>query len=270
MAETKKKVPEDRKIVSASTGQEVTDSEVKKTKKQTESAAKAATATAEDKKKAKNQRILAVVLWILGLGMEVLAYLFLIDYFHLASTFIFCIVALAIDLVLVVIGSQLWKKANHVDPASKKNKVKFWLWNNLGVIASLLAFLPFIILVLLNKDLDGKSKRLAAIVAIVALLISGASSYDWNPVSQEDALAAAAAAGGGSVYWTQYGKKYHIYDDCSSLTRSSTLFQGTVDEAFESGRDSLCKICERRAIEDGHLYNDNTILIPGAGDEEAA
>jgi hypothetical protein len=54
----------------------------------------------------------------------------------------------------------LWKKANHIDPASEKNKAKFWLWNNLGTILSVLAFLPIIILVFTNKDLDKKSKGL--------------------------------------------------------------------------------------------------------------
>ncbi|MBQ2600179.1 hypothetical protein II582_02185 [bacterium] len=66
----------------------------------------------------------------------------------------------------------MWKKANHIDPASEKNKAKFWLWNNLGTILSVVAFLPIIILVFTNKDLDKKSKSLVGGVAIAALVIA--------------------------------------------------------------------------------------------------
>jgi uncharacterized BrkB/YihY/UPF0761 family membrane protein len=71
-----------------------------------------------------------------------------------------------------IIGSLLWKKANHIDPISEENKVKFWLWNNLGTILSVLAFLPIIIFVLSNKKLDKKSKTMVTAIAVVALAIA--------------------------------------------------------------------------------------------------
>jgi len=43
----------------------------------------------------------------------------------------FLIICIVLDLIFVIIGSLLWKKANHIDPISEKNKTKFWLWNNL-------------------------------------------------------------------------------------------------------------------------------------------
>ena len=60
--------------------------------------------------------------------------------------------ALVVDLILVIIGSQLWKKANRLDPASKQSSVKFFLWNNMGLIASVICFLPIVILLLANKE----------------------------------------------------------------------------------------------------------------------
>ena len=60
-----------------------------------------------------------------------------------------------LDLVFVIIGAQLWKKANKIKPASEKNKFLFWLWNNMGVIACAVAFIPFVILAfpfLLGKE----------------------------------------------------------------------------------------------------------------------
>lgn len=101
------------------------------------------------------------------------------------------------------------EKANHIDPASEKNKVKFFLWNNLGVIASIIAFLPILILLLKNKDLDAKTKKIASIVAAVALVAAVGTSIDYNPVSSEQLAEAendAAAITDGMVYWTRFGK----------------------------------------------------------------
>jgi uncharacterized BrkB/YihY/UPF0761 family membrane protein len=77
-----------------------------------------------------------------------------------------------LDLLFFIPGSLLWKKANHIDPVSEQNKVKFWVWNNLGTILSVLAFLPIIIFVLTDKKLDKKSKNLVTVVAVVALAIA--------------------------------------------------------------------------------------------------
>ena len=40
--------------------------------------------------------------------------------------------------------------------------------------------------------MDKKTKTIAGIVAIVALLIGGLASYDWNPISTEQLEAARA------------------------------------------------------------------------------
>ena len=81
-------------------------------------------------------RIGAVVLWVVAVALEVVAYLMLIGKINLTfmGTLTQIIIALVLDLVCVIIGSQLWKKANHIKPASEKNKLLFWLWNNMGLI----------------------------------------------------------------------------------------------------------------------------------------
>ena len=155
------------------------------------------------------------------------------------------IAALALDLICVIIGSQLWKKANRIKPASKKNKLKFWLWNNMGVIVCAFAFIPFVILALTDKKADKKTKTIATVVAVIALLIGGLTSYDWNPVSQED-LEAASAAITDDVYWSTFGKVYHTHDDCQALNRSDTLTYGTVEQAVAANRTRLCAFCAKR------------------------
>ena len=193
-------------------------------------------------------RVGAIILWILAIAFEVLAILVLFGKINI--TFmpqVWQLIAfIVLDLICVIIGSSLWKKANHIAPASAANKVKFWLWNNLGVIVSCFAFVPIIILMLTNKDLDKKTKVIAVIVAIVALLIGRAASFDYNPVSSEELTAAEAALGDTIVYWSPFGKVYHTHDDCSALNVSETLTYGTVEEAVAANRTRLCKFCANR------------------------
>jgi hypothetical protein len=211
------------------------------------------TAKAADKKPPKQSaaglRAFAAVLWLLAIAAEAAAVLVLNGTIYTGENMLVWLIAvLAVDLILVIVGSQLWKKANRIDPASAKNKLKFWLWNNMGVIASVAAFAPFIILLLNNKNTDPKTKRIITAVAAVALVIAGLFSYDLDPPSAESIAEANAQVEdiGDVVYWTRFGKKYHIDEDCSSISRSEIKFPGTVSEAFEAKRIDLCKICANK------------------------
>ena len=190
----------------------------------------------------------AVILWIVAIVFEVLAILQLfgkININFMPQLWVF-IILIVLDLICVIIGSQLWKKANHIAPASEANKAKFWLWNNMGVIVACFAFIPIIILMLTNKDLDKKTKTIATIAAIIALLIGGAASIDYNPVSQEQLQAAEATFGDQLVYWSPFGHVYHTHTDCQALNVSETLTEGTVDQAVAANRTRLCKFCANR------------------------
>ena len=204
-----------------------------------------AVVTAANKKSATTKRIVAVVLWVLALAAEVGAILILngIWYIPEEQKLYWLIGALAVDLILVIIGSQLWKKSNRLDPASKASKVKFFLWNNMGLIASVICFLPLIILLLANKYLDGKTKKIATVVAVIALIIASLFSIDFDPVSAEELAEAQQTVGNGSVYWTQFGKSYHLDPNCHTLMRSSKVYQGTIEKAFEANRTDPCDFC---------------------------
>jgi len=241
MAEPKKK-----KIVSAETGKEVKGGTSKK--KIVEAAPVG---------NAGGLRAGAVALWVVALVFEVLAlmvFLGKLDMKFIPGT-VQLVAFLVLDLICVIVGSQFWKKANHIKPASEKNKLKFWLWNNMGLIVCAVAFIPFIILVLSDKKSDKKIKAIATVAAVIALLIGGLASYEWNPVSEEQQQAAMVAIT-DNVYWTPYGKVYHtptgevdengeeIY--CSSLNHSGELHVGTVEKAIEEGRTRLCSFCAKR------------------------
>lgn len=190
----------------------------------------------------------AIILWVVAFIFEILAVLVLFGKINL--TFLpqlwQLIIFLVLDLACVIIGSQLWKKANHIKPASEKNKVKFWLWNNMGVIVCVFCFLPIIILMLTNKDLDKKTKVIAVVAAIIALLIGGACSIDYNPVSQEQLEAAETVLGDETVYWAPFGKVYHTHEDCGALNHTETLTAGTVDQAIAANRTRLCSFCANK------------------------
>ncbi len=202
-------------------------------------------------------RIGAIALWLVAIGFEVLALLFFKETIKLSflSPLWLAIIALVLDLVCVIIGSILWKKSNRIDPASEKSPIKFWLWNNMGLIATVLAFVPFIILALTDKKADKKSKAIVTVVAVIALLIGGLISYDWNPVSSED-LEAAKSAITGDVFWVKSGDIYHTSSECTYLNNTTNLSQGSVEAAFENGHVDLCSRCAKRDGIEGVRTND--------------
>ena len=226
--------------------------------------------TGDPKKRAGCRRFFAVLCWLIAIAFEVIWILRLngnVNWFSNMEVVTFLLICLWVDLVFVIIWSLLWKKANHIDPASEKNKTKFWLWNNLGTILSVVAFLPIIILVFANKDLDKKSKWLVWGVAIAALIIAGLASYDFNPVSSEQLLRAEQevlqVSPDGKVYWAEYSKKYHVDPDCPAFSNSETVYEWTVADAYERGLTDPCRRCipelsdeEYEAIEHSHEWEE--------------
>ena len=107
-------------------------------RKKIESASENTVSTIQNAKPVGNAtgyRIGAIILWVLALVCEVVAIFTLFGKITISfmNTLTFLIILIVLDLVFLVIGSQLWKKANHINPASKKNPTKFWLWNNMGL-----------------------------------------------------------------------------------------------------------------------------------------
>lgn len=197
-------------------------------------------------------RIFAVIFWVAALAYEVFAIVELrkdpIDF----STLIIFILA---DLIFVIVGSVLWKKANRFNPASEKQRVKFFLQNQLGVIISVIAFLPLVFLLYKNKNLAPKQKKIVGSVAVFGLLIAVFFGIDFNPPSieqyQEETVQVKALNNGlDYVYWTTSGKRYHLYEDCSYINTKRTveIFEGTVMHAKEMKRISeLCDRCQQRS-----------------------
>ena len=108
---------------------------------------------------------------------------------------------------------------------------------------------------------NNKALRGAAVILIVACLI-GCLSGCAVKKHLEDILKPHSSAeereemnqqyGDTVVYWTANGKSYHLYDDCSFMSRSEELIYGTVEQAIEAGKTRICRSCEQR-YENGEL-----------------
>lgn len=217
----------------------------------TENAGKAVKKTTKEERreKATGKRVAAVIFWLLAITMEVLFILFLNKTIYIPSLadkqMVVLIVLLVLDLIFVIIGSQFWKRANDVDPASNKNKVKFFLWNQMGLIVSVLAFCPLILVLLNNKELDKKTKKVVTAVAVVALALASVFGIDFNPMSEEERVALEESVT-AEVYYTTFGKKYHTHEDCQAISNSATVYYGPISDALDAGRTEKCKFCAER------------------------
>ncbi|NCC73752.1 MAG: hypothetical protein EOM06_10180 [Sphingobacteriia bacterium] len=207
----------------------------------------------ENKSAARKYRIFAVIAWLLAFGAEIGA-IVLLNRPPVNTTWL--IVLIIVGLVFVVTGSLLWKKANRLNPASEKDKFRFFVQNQLGVIIAILAFLPLVILIFNNKNLTGKQKTLTGIIAIAALVIASIVGIDFNPPSIEQYQEQTQEVkdlnnGVDHVYWTKSGRSYHLYSDCSYINtdRTDEIFEGTVVQARElKNITDLCDYCKRRAL----------------------
>ena len=229
---------------------------------------------AQRKAQAKGKRTAAMILWIVAIVLEVVAILgatgkimnwtgqSAFGVFTYGWTFL--IIMLVVIAALAIVGSQLWKSANHIDPPKKEgNAFKYWTQTELGSIMAVLAFLPIILVLLLSKDVNPDTRKYGLIGAAVALALGLVTGIDYNPTSAEELdqmeIEAAQLADGGLCYWTPYGTKYHFNPDCRYIKNSTNITQGTVQEAYDAGRQEPCSGC---AVEGGqyvlHTHDSGT------------
>ena len=203
------------------------------------------------------RRPIAIALWVLAIVFEVLALFSLKQDSPIytwgtifPSPWVLPVIFIVLDLICCIVASQLWKQANHIDPPSEKNQVEFFLKSQLGALLAVVAFLPLLILTLLDENADKQTKTVAAIAAAVALAIGIGTGADFNPVSAEsleEMQANAIALGDGSVYWTPGGSVYHLDKDCYHILNSTEIVTGTAADAMEAGKNRPCKYCAQKS-----------------------
>lgn len=218
------------------------------------------------------KRVIAFILWGLAIALEGVGIWYLVT--QLGGTnvdgeptpqpdwLLWALIGLLVVIgILTVIGSQLWKAANQADPASRQEAFRFFVQNQLGAIITVIAFVPIIVVILLNKNLDNKTKGIAGAVGAVVLVAAVLLNIEWNPASQEEntedqiveeianegqvdeyTAIVTELTGTDLVAWTPAGKVYHLCTDVSAVNMESAaneIREGTVADAHADGKEGL-------------------------------
>lgn len=146
---------------------------------------KAWAATQDQKSKATRLRIFAAIAWVIAIGTEIAGIVMLLKGMFDQGNLVLLIGLLVVIAVFAIGGSLLWKSANKHDPASKADGFKFFFQNQLGAIITLVAFLPLIVLIFLDKDMDPKNKQIAGGVGAALAVIATLFGISYNPPSVE-------------------------------------------------------------------------------------
>lgn len=146
---------------------------------------KAWQASQDQKSSAKRLRIFAGLSWLVAIGGEIAGIVLLLrGYFDQGNLAI--LIGLLVGIaVFAIAGSLLWKAANKHDPASKSEPFRFFVQNQLGAIITLIAFLPLIVLILMDKDMDPKNKQIAGGIGAGLAVIATLFGISYQPPSVE-------------------------------------------------------------------------------------
>ena len=146
---------------------------------------KAWQATQGQKSSATRLRLFAALAWLIAIAGEIVGVVLLFrqtfDHGNLALL-IGILVGIA---VFAIAGSLMWKAANRHDPASKADTFRFFVQNQLGAIVTLIAFLPLIALIFMDKDMDPKNKKIAGGVGVVLAVVAALIGVSYHPPSVE-------------------------------------------------------------------------------------
>ena len=137
------------------------------------------------KNSASRQRMFAWICWIIAIAGEGVGIYFLLHHkFDSGNTSL--LIGLLVGIaIFAMIGSVLWKAAWKNDPASRANTAGFVAGSQLGAIMTVIAFLPLLVLIFMDKDMDPKNKQLAGGVGAVIAVLAALMGANFKPESVE-------------------------------------------------------------------------------------
>lgn len=142
-------------------------------------------ATETQKSSAKRLRLFAAIAWIVAIGGEIAGIVLLLQGRFDDGNLPLIIGLLVGIAVFAIAGSLMWKAANKHDPATKSEPFKFFVQNQLGAIITIIAFLPLLALIFLDKDMDPKNKQIAGGVGAALAVVATLFGVSYNPPSVE-------------------------------------------------------------------------------------
>jgi hypothetical protein len=196
-------------------------------------------ATHGQKSSATRLRLFAALSWIVAIGTEIAGLVLLRQHKFDRGNLPLLIGLLVVIAVFAIAGSLMWKTANKHDPASKSEPTKFFIQNQLGAIITVLAFLPLIVLIFMDKDMDPKNKKIAGGIGVVLAAAATFIGIDFNPPSVEQYtqdMNKCAAEIKASQPTTDCSPE--VADQAKDIARdSSTVAEATKDAAHPAGQD---------------------------------
>ena len=146
---------------------------------------KAWAATQDQKSSAKRLRVFALLSWAVAIGGEV-AGIYLLRQHKFDNGNMPLLIGILVGIaVFAIAGSMLWKAANRHNPASKADGFRFFVQNQLGAIITLIAFLPLLVLIFMDKDMDPKNKQIVGGIGAALAIIATLLGVNLKPPSVE-------------------------------------------------------------------------------------
>lgn len=142
-------------------------------------------ATHGQKSAATRLRIFAAIAWVVAIGGEIAGIILLRQHKFDHGNLTLLIAILVGIAVCAIAGSLMWKAANKHDPARESDRARFFFQNQLGAIITVIAFLPLLVLIFMDKDMDPKNKKIAGGVGVVLAALATFIGIDFNPPSVE-------------------------------------------------------------------------------------
>ena len=142
-------------------------------------------ATHDQKSAATRLRIFAAIAWVIAIGGEIAGVVLLLQHKFDHGNLPLLIGILAGIAIFAIAGSLMWKAANKQDPARESDRARFFFQNQLGAIITVIAFLPLIVLIFMDQDMDPKNKKIAGGVGVVLAIVASLIGVSYHPPSVE-------------------------------------------------------------------------------------
>jgi hypothetical protein len=196
-------------------------------------------ATQSQKSAAARLRLFAAISWVIAIGTEIAGVVMLRQHKFDHGNLPLLIGLLAAIAIFAIAGSLMWKAANKHDPARESEPARFFFQNQLGAIITVIAFLPLIVLIFMDKDMDPKNKKIAGGIGAVLAVIATLAGVSWNPPSVEqytkdmNTCAAQIKANQPTTACSP-----EVAEQAKDIARDTgTVTEATKDAAHPAGRD---------------------------------
>ncbi|MBN9304749.1 MAG: hypothetical protein BGO82_11425 [Devosia sp. 67-54] len=142
-------------------------------------------ASQSQKSSAGNFRLFAAIAWIIAIAGECYG-VWLIYHRAFDQGGQPLLLGLLIGIaVFAIAGNLFWKAANRRDPARASDTARFFFQNQLGAIISVIAFLPLLVLIFTDKNMDPRTKQVGGSVGAVLLVLATVLGINFQPPSVE-------------------------------------------------------------------------------------